>query len=460
MKNSFRSSLLALSISLALVVPTYAQSTDITSPQNDSVQNDTAQKTIFLPLVSSTASQTEVTDVSDEAPLAEVQASAVVASNGKLAFSSTMDGDADIYTMNPDGSGLVNLTNNIPGPHQTEPNWSPDGTKIAFTMGGSLNSFGVTQGYIMVMNADGSNAIFLTISNNGGGTDYQPKWSPDGTKIAFTTRREIDFDIYIMNADGSNPHNMFMSEPSGFGQPNEYDPSWSPDGAKLLYISVGSLMSTNMATLDAAGVGPQQVLVTSIGVEFSEPEWSPDGKLITYNRYGSTPELWVMNADGTNKSKITLANVANLQAPDFAPDGKSLTVIGQPAGVTGASKELFTLPAPTAPLTAPTTTTATAMRLTTIGGVGSADWQRKLVTVYPLSASVSGSGVVTSQPSGINCGTKCSADFVAGTIVTLTATPSAGSRFSNWSGACTTKSTTCTVTMSQARSVVANFRRR
>ena len=115
MKNSFRSSLLALSISLALVVPTFAQSTETTSPENDTTQSDAAQNTIFLPLVSSTTDQTditEVTDVSGEAPLAEVQASAVVASNGKLAFSSTMDGDADIYTMNPDGSGLVNLTNN------------------------------------------------------------------------------------------------------------------------------------------------------------------------------------------------------------------------------------------------------------------------------------------------------------------------------------------------------------
>jgi dipeptidyl aminopeptidase/acylaminoacyl peptidase len=223
---------------------------------------------------------------------------------------------------------------------------------------------------------------------------------------------------------------------------------------------MGAALSTNIVVLDAAGVGPQQVIAPSFSVEFGDPAWSPDGRLITYTRYGSTSELWVMNQDGTNRTQLVLANVTNPQTPDFSPDGKLLIVTGQPAGVAGASKELFSLAAPTAPLAAPATLAVTATRLTTVGNVNSTDWQRKLVATQQLNVSLTGTGVVTSQPTGINCSTKCSATFVAGAKVTLTATPGKGSKFVNWSGACTTKATTCTVTMTQARSVVANFKKK
>lgn len=79
------------------------------------------------------------------------------------------------------------------------------------------------------------------------------------------------------------------------------------------------------------------------------------------------------------------------------------------------------------------------------------------VTQYTLSVTISGSGTVTSAPSGINCGTTCSASYDSGTQVTLTATPATGSTFSGWSGACSGSSPTCTVAMTQARSVTASF---
>ncbi len=464
-------SFLAGIIALLVAMPVFAQ-----APQPLTPQDNATSSTVFLPLV--TTANAQITDADDdlsaEALLTEdellqqygpqVQAAAVIATNGKIAFSSNLDGDADIYTMNADGTGLVNLTNNALGLHQTEPTWSPDGTKIAFVMGSALNTGGVTQGFIGLMNGDGSNATLLTLSNSGGGTDFQPEWSPDGTKIAFTTRREGDFDIYIMNADGANPHNMFVSEPGGFGQPNETNVSWSPDGTKLLYMSTNSLLATNIATLDAAGVGPQSLLTRAIGVEYGEPEWSPDGQLIVYIHYANQPELWVMHADGTNQRQVVPANVVNLQAPAFAPDGKLLTVIGQPAGVAGASKELFALPAPVAPLPAPAVISVTATQLTTTGGVASADWQKKLVTAKSLTVRTvsqrGGTGIVTSQPSGINCGTQCTMTVAAGTKVTLTATPQAGAKFVKWTGACTGKALTCQVTVNKARLAVAYFRQK
>jgi len=68
-----------------------------------------------------------------------------------------------------------------------------------------------------------------------------------------------------------------------------------------------------------------------------------------------------------------------------------------------------------------------------------------------------GSGTVTSSPAGINCGPTCSASYNSGTVVTLTATPAFGSLFTGWSGCDTVSGSTCSVTMSAARSVTASF---
>lgn len=79
------------------------------------------------------------------------------------------------------------------------------------------------------------------------------------------------------------------------------------------------------------------------------------------------------------------------------------------------------------------------------------------VSTYALTVTKTGSGTVTSSPSGINCGTDCTESYTSGTNVTLTATAATGSSFSGWGGACSGTSTTCTVSMSEAKTVSANF---
>lgn len=78
-------------------------------------------------------------------------------------------------------------------------------------------------------------------------------------------------------------------------------------------------------------------------------------------------------------------------------------------------------------------------------------------TVYPLSVVVSGSGSVTSQPIGVNCGSACSADFAAGTAVTLTAAPASGQVFSSWGGACSGSTATCSLSVGAVQAVTASF---
>ena len=92
------------------------------------------------------------------------------------------------------------------------PSWSPDGKRIAYT---SRPSSGVLQ--IYVMNADGTGQTDLT--NGATASDWGPAWSPDGTKIAFTSDRDGNREVYVMNADGSDPVNLTAPAPPRTGTP-------------------------------------------------------------------------------------------------------------------------------------------------------------------------------------------------------------------------------------------------
>src|SRR5204863_9008789 len=107
-------------------------------------------------------------------------------------FRSTGDDDADIYVMNPDGSGQTNLTNNAYQNFLTPPVWSPDGTRITFVSGNRE---------LFVMNADGTGAIQLTTNGRVGAEETHIAWSPDGKRIAFESFRDRDENIFVVKAD-------------------------------------------------------------------------------------------------------------------------------------------------------------------------------------------------------------------------------------------------------------------
>jgi len=236
--------------------------------------------------------------------------------DGKIAFSSNREGNTNIFVMNPDGSDVTELTVTPGG--EIRPSWSPDGSKIAF------QSFRDGDGEIYIMNADGSNQRRLTTSP---GSDGRPNWSPDGTKLVFQSRRsgetpitfhskqdrkDFNTKIYVMNTDGSEQ--VQLTNIPG----DDMHPSWSPDGSKIIF---GSNMHGGITMIDLDKKA--RINLTPQKSDWA-PQWSPDGtKIVFYSRHNGNRDIYVMNADGTNRVNLTKHSAEDV-FPCWSPDGKKI----------------------------------------------------------------------------------------------------------------------------------------
>jgi Tol biopolymer transport system component len=239
--------------------------------------------------------------------------------NGKIAFASTLDGNLEIYSMDPDGSNLTRLTDN-PASDNT-PAWSPDGMKIAFSSDRDGDFL------LYIMNADGSDVA--KISEFPGWT---PAWSPDGTKIAFTGRGARGVDVFVMDADGSNLTNL-SNYPGDENSPiysDDLEPVWSPDGTKIAFVS-SRILGHGIYIMDANG--ENQTRISPLGDwrwMDDNPNWSPDGTKIVFAGTRSHPmwEIYVIDIDGSNQTRLTNDYGLYFKNPTFSPDGTKIVMAG------------------------------------------------------------------------------------------------------------------------------------
>lgn len=223
--------------------------------------------------------------------------------NGLAAFSSNRTGDNEIFTMDfVDGTDQMNITNS-PG-SDSQPAWSPDGNKIAFTSDRDGNN------NVYVMRSDGTEIRRLTGSPR---SDSQPSWSPDGTQIAFTSNLSGNDEIYVMTAsDGSNKVNL-TNNPAPDSQP-----SWSPEGTEIAFTSRRD--GNNEIYVMDAPTGAGQANLTNSVTSDSQPTWSPGGGKIAFtsSRSGNS-DIWEMNAGGGGLRNLTNAPGAD-STPLYSPD--------------------------------------------------------------------------------------------------------------------------------------------
>jgi TolB protein len=211
----------------------------------------------------------------------------------------------DIYTMNPDGTGVVRLTTSAPFAASDEPAWSPDARKIAFRSSRDANA------ELYVMNADGSGVVRLT---NNAYFDEDPVWSPDGTQIAFASARGSDFlDIYVMNADGTNQRRLTQ------GGSTFNHPAWSPDG-KIYYDGPGGIFRMNADGSDKTGV------ISLLPDNVFAPAISPDGTTIAFRSDRDRGSVWVASLANPLATAYPLLDTMGGKGdpPSWGPDGQTL----------------------------------------------------------------------------------------------------------------------------------------
>ena len=226
--------------------------------------------------------------------------------------------NSDIFVMNEDGSDWVNLTrSDLVG--DNSPAWSPDGTKIAFVSVRDLSP------NLYIMSSDGSGEIMLTRNSEknmfvGG----QPDWSPDGRKIAYEFCNGDHYDecdIYLVNENGSGRTKLTYNKNHDGG------PSWSPDGERIVFESNRDGNSEiYVMNVD----GSQQIRLTKNNPSDYSPAWSPDGTLIAYTscrtNESDSCEIYVMNGDGSGPTRLTNNNTWECCAA-WSPDGSKIIFV-------------------------------------------------------------------------------------------------------------------------------------
>jgi len=197
-----------------------------------------------------------------------------------------------------------------------DPSPSPDGTRIAFVIADG----GSSTGDIFVVNRDGSGLVQITFALE---LDDQPAWSPDGSRIAFRSfRTGREGDIWLMGADGSDPVNLTPDPLPGVW--DERCPAWSPDGARLAFASNAG-GNVDLWTMRADGSDQRRLTDTE---DFdTEPAWSPDGTMIAFRRSseGTGSDLCLVPADGGEPIRFALPGVQRL--PAWSPDGAYLVCV-------------------------------------------------------------------------------------------------------------------------------------
>jgi Tol biopolymer transport system component len=238
--------------------------------------------------------------------------------NGKVAFARA----GQIWTINPNGSGATQLTTGASP--STEPEWSPDGTRIAYTR----TTGGLRE--LRVMNGDGTGDHH--VYGPGAQGAFSPTWSPDGRQLAFVLPNGASplYDIWVAGSDASSPAPVHAGSAPAIG-----DLEWSPLGDEVGFTRSDLDVGETDAVLLRLHTQGLQLLTIDPDETSAAPAWSPDGdSLALLSDLGVVDyEVWTTNRAGTTREQITNTG-AEQNGVDWSPDGTKLVLS---SGVVGCS---------------------------------------------------------------------------------------------------------------------------
>lgn len=242
----------------------------------------------------------------------------------------------EIFVMHADGSGHRRLTDDADLP-KSGPAWSPDGSRIAF----DAQQWPYDRWNLYTMNANGSDIRQITVASAQDvavhvsavgppiadtwtatipivSGNFDPKWSPDGSRIVFHSYSGPTgavSDIFTIKGDGSDLRRLTRDL-------DAVAPAWSPDGSRIAFFSSGGDIFTM-----ANGGGDIRQLTYRDDLHDAYPAWSPDGVRIAFSTgsgSGSASDIAVMCVDGTRIS--TLATLTIDAEPAWSPDGARIAI--------------------------------------------------------------------------------------------------------------------------------------
>jgi len=249
-----------------------------------------------------------------------------ISSENKLAFVRIIGSNADIYTMNSDGSDSKNVTNSSPHSWNIHPSLSFDGKTIAFA---SKIPFSNSSPELWLMNFEDSNKNRIVQGSSG--LSY-PAVSPEGNEIVYFSS-SFGGQINIVNIDGSSSR-RFLNETGH----NYSGLSWSSNGS-LAFASTRNSAEGEIYTVKRDGTGITRL--TNNSYFDGSPSWSPNGDKISFTstRTGN-PDIWIMNSDGANQTNLT--NSADYESDScWSSDGEKIFFVSRPAGTYSESNEIW-----------------------------------------------------------------------------------------------------------------------
>jgi Tol biopolymer transport system component len=240
----------------------------------------------------------------------------------QLAFVTDRDGNWEIYLMDiddlalgSDGNTQVRLTRDPA--EDWLPSWSPDGKHVAFVSDRSgeweLYAKSVGQG------SGGTDIDGIVQLTDDGGDNWDPSWSPDGSHLVFSSRREGNWEVYVIDIDFSVgvPRGAALTRLTT-NPANDWLPTWSPDGRRIAFVSDRD-GDWEIYVMEADG--SLQTNLTRNPADDWVPAWSPDGKRIAYqsDRDGDW-EIYDMDVEGDGQRNLT-NHPAGDWDPTYSVDG-------------------------------------------------------------------------------------------------------------------------------------------